>query len=141
MQLIIGGAFSGKRNIVQGMTQASSWISAYNGEALSTWQDNWRPHTTLVLEGWETWLKDELSEQQTEDLRARYQSFFLQLKAAEQKRSEEIILIMLEVGRGLVPLNKKERQLRDYLGWAAQDAAALADEVHYVWNGLARKLK
>ena len=48
---------------------------------------------------------------------------------------------MLEMGKGIVPLQKKDRRLRDIIGWIAQDAAQLSDQVVYVWNGLSRSLK
>ncbi len=142
MQLVIGGAFSGKSKIVRERNPKCNWLSAYNRDALSEWEARWEKDSTLVLEGWENWVADELEQKEnSHEIRRSMQSFFQLLKEEERKRANEIVLIMVEVGRGIVPLHKDERMLRDLAGWIAQDAAEVADEVHYVWNGLAKKLK
>jgi adenosylcobinamide kinase/adenosylcobinamide-phosphate guanylyltransferase len=142
MQLVIGGAFSGKRKIVRERNPNCNWLSAYNCDALSEWEARWEKDSTLVLEGWEKWVDDELEKKENvADIRQHFQSFFRLLKEEEQKRENEIVLIMLEIGRGIVPLQKDERTLRDLVGWITQDAAEVADEVYYVWNGFAKKMK
>ncbi|MCL7746578.1 bifunctional adenosylcobinamide kinase/adenosylcobinamide-phosphate guanylyltransferase [Halalkalibacter alkaliphilus] len=142
MQLIIGGAFSGKRKIVREMKTKCSWLSAYDGDSVSKWDVRWEKDSTLVMEGWENWLAEKLiSKKNSNDIRRNMQSFFQSLKEEEQKRDNDIVLIMLEIGRGIVPLQKDERMVRDLTGWVAQDAAEVADEVYYVWNGLSKKIK
>ncbi|WP_404441900.1 bifunctional adenosylcobinamide kinase/adenosylcobinamide-phosphate guanylyltransferase [Sutcliffiella horikoshii] len=143
MQLIIGGAFSGKRSTVRALhSEELSWVSAYDERSLNDWKLQWESDTSLVLEGWEKWImKALLSEQNDDTIRQFFYLFFSELKEEEQKRGEEIILIMLELGRGIVPIDKQERRLRDIAGWVSQDAAKLADEVYYVWHGLNEQLK
>jgi adenosylcobinamide kinase/adenosylcobinamide-phosphate guanylyltransferase len=142
MQLVIGGAFSGKRKIVRERNPKCNWLSAYNCDRVSEWEASWEKGSSLVLEGWERWVADELEKNEnSHEIRKSLQSFFQLLKEEERKRENEIVLIMLEIGRGIVPLQKDERTLRDLAGWIAQDAAQVADEVHYVWNGLAKKMK
>ncbi|MGQ7247748.1 bifunctional adenosylcobinamide kinase/adenosylcobinamide-phosphate guanylyltransferase [Halomonas sp. V046] len=53
----------------------------------------------------------------------------------------EIVLIIPEVGRGIVPMDARERQLRDLAGWLAQDASAACTAVWYVRHGLVMALK
>ncbi|MDQ0256358.1 adenosylcobinamide kinase/adenosylcobinamide-phosphate guanylyltransferase [Evansella vedderi] len=142
MQLIVGGAYAGKRKIVKSNYKKCSWLSAYKGHSLKDWKSQWEVNTTLVLEGWEKWIEEELKEE-TDDLviRNRLQKMVHQLKEEEQKRNETIVLIMLELGRGIVPLKQKERNMRDLAGWLLQDAVQVSNDVQYVWHGMSRKIK
>ncbi|MFJ5714679.1 bifunctional adenosylcobinamide kinase/adenosylcobinamide-phosphate guanylyltransferase [Neobacillus sp. NPDC093127] len=142
MQLVIGGAFSGKRKIVKDTIGTCSWVSAYQEDRIEDWETRWLHGTTLVIEGWEKWIADELTtSENNDDIRSVYNALFQTLFEEEQRRKNKIVLIMLEMGKGIVPLQKKDRRLRDIAGWIAQDAAQLSDQVDYVWNGLARRLK
>lgn len=142
MQVFIGGAFSGKRKIVRAFHPGElSWVTSYYNHDFTDWKSYWEKDTPIVLEGWEKWITEALSEQNDDFIRQFFYSFLLELKEEEQKRSKEIILIMLEMGRGIVPVNKQERRLRDLAGWISQDAVKLADEVYYVWHGLNEQLK
>lgn len=140
MQLVVGGAYSGKRKIVKQRHDQCSWISSYNGHQIDEWQKRWKEGSTLVIEGFENWLVD-ASLCKSHETRNQFQTLFQLLLEEEKKRGDHVVLIMLEVGRGIVPMKKEERQLRDLLGWVAQDAASIADEVEYVWNGLSKKMK
>ena len=51
MQLVIGGAFSGKRKVVKETNGACSWVSAYQGDRIEDWESHWLHGTTLVIEG------------------------------------------------------------------------------------------
>ncbi|UAL45517.1 bifunctional adenosylcobinamide kinase/adenosylcobinamide-phosphate guanylyltransferase [Sutcliffiella horikoshii] len=143
MQLIIGGAFSGKRSTVRTLhSEELSWVSAYDEHSMTDWKSQWESDTSLVLEGWEQWIMNALPLEQDDDsIRQFFYSFLLELKEEERKRGKGIVLIMLEMGRGIVPVEKQERRLRDLAGWFSQDAAKLADEVYYVWHGMKEQLK
>ncbi|WP_404428163.1 bifunctional adenosylcobinamide kinase/adenosylcobinamide-phosphate guanylyltransferase [Sutcliffiella horikoshii] len=143
MQLIIGGAFSGKRSTVRTLhSEELSWVSAYDEHSLTDWKSQWESDTSLVLEGWEQWIMNALPLEQNDDsIRQFFYSFLLDLKEEERKRGKGIVLIMLEMGRGIVPVEKQERRLRDLAGWFSQDASVLADEVYYVWHGMKEQLK
>ncbi|MFC4322244.1 bifunctional adenosylcobinamide kinase/adenosylcobinamide-phosphate guanylyltransferase [Litchfieldia salsa] len=142
MQLVIGGAFSGKRKWVRETYGNCSWISAYNGDRIEDWETKWEKNTTLVLEGWEQWISSELEKGDTiNEIRNEINVFFLRLLEEERNRNSQITLIMLEIGKGIVPLQKDERSLRDLSGWIAQDAASLSTEVYYMWNGLSKRMK
>lgn len=142
MQLILGGAFTGKRKVVKEKQQAYSWISSYNGQNVWDWETKWTNNTTLVLEGWENWILQELKYYKSNDeIRRKFRDLLHRLLDEENKRNNPIVLIMLDMGKGIVPLEKSERRLRDIAGWIAQDAATLSEHVEYVWNGLSRRLK
>jgi adenosylcobinamide kinase/adenosylcobinamide-phosphate guanylyltransferase len=143
MHLIIGGAFAGKRKIVRKQFQGIlCWYSAYDGKDISGWNSCWDKGATLVLEGWEKWIEAcILQEQEDEFIRKKFDEILLNVEKAEKERGTETVLVMLEMGRGIVPMEHKDRRLRDIAGWVLQDAASRAGEVYYVWHGLAQRLK
>ncbi|MEC9483898.1 MAG: bifunctional adenosylcobinamide kinase/adenosylcobinamide-phosphate guanylyltransferase [Halomonas sp.] len=141
MHCVIGGAYAGKRSAVRARYDALVWHSAYNGAVLEDWRDNVVPGTTLVLEGWEQWLATALAGSGDDDrLRQRFTETLDALVLAERERGLRVVLILLEVGRGIVPIDARDRRLRDLAGWLAQDATARAGRVWYVWNGLVKQL-
>jgi adenosylcobinamide kinase / adenosylcobinamide-phosphate guanylyltransferase len=142
MQLFIGGAFAGKRKVVKANNGICSWVSAYEGDTLLDWETKWEKGTTLVFEGWEKWIANELTNGKSmNDIRRNFTEFLWDLHLEEEKRNMRIVLIILEVGRGIVPVQKDDRMLRDLMGWIAQDAVKISDQVVYVWNGLCKGLK
>ena len=46
-----------------------------------------------------------------------------------------------EVGQGVIPLGKENRQYVDESGWIHQDIASIADRVTFVVAGLEQQLK
>lgn len=144
MQLIIGGAYSGKRKIVKDQFDdfGFSWLSSYDEASIGSWKDEWQKDTHLVLEGWENWLRGDVRLSiPLKDLREKYNQMFRIFLDEETLRNTQVILIMLEMGKGIVPIEAEERQLRDLAGWIQQDAALLAENVSYVWHGLSRQMK
>ncbi|MDQ0228997.1 bifunctional adenosylcobinamide kinase/adenosylcobinamide-phosphate guanylyltransferase [Metabacillus malikii] len=142
MHLIIGGAFSGKRQRVRETYKKVHFVSAYDGSQLTDWRENLHEGTIIVLEGFEKWLETELLENNNnQQIREKFRSFYDEMVRTEQARNGTIVLIMLEIGKGIVPLEESERRLRDVMGWITQDAARLADKVELVWNGLTKRMK
>ncbi len=142
MQLVIGGAFSGKRKIVKESNGQCSLVSAYEGDMAGDWQTKWLSDTTLVMEGWEKWIVSELKNSKSNDeIRSKFKALFKALLEQEEKRNNKLVLIMLVVGKGIVPIHEDDRRLRDLAGWIAQDAAHLSNRVDVVWNGLSKRVK
>lgn len=134
MHLIIGGAYSGKRAYVKSKWPHAAWITAYSGDSFLDWKE--ADDGRLVLEGFEQWMeKEDLTD--INAIRLRYRGFLNELMV----RKQETIIIMLEVGKGIVPVSENERRLRDVIGWIQQDAAAICTDVHSVWHGLVKKVK
>jgi adenosylcobinamide kinase/adenosylcobinamide-phosphate guanylyltransferase len=145
MLLVVGGAYAGKRKVLRskiGADGITAWLSAYAGDNWENWREAWIGDGPLVMEGWERWIRDQLeSSKSLDDIRNAFLILLRSLHEEEKKRQSSVGLIMLEMGRGIVPMSKQDRQLRDLAGWILQDAAAQADEVMYVWHGLARMIK
>ena len=142
MQLFIGGACAGKRRVVTEKFVSPHWHSAYQGDTLAKWPVAAAASRCLVLEGWEHWIAARLASEADDDkLRQDLSRELDTLHAWETGRGGEVVLIMLEMGRGIVPLSAEKRRLRDLNGWLAQDAAARCERVWYVRHGLYRSLK
>ncbi|XKE46628.1 bifunctional adenosylcobinamide kinase/adenosylcobinamide-phosphate guanylyltransferase [Halomonas organivorans] len=140
MQLFIGGACAGKRDLVASRYPDAGWLRLER-EGLEAWRGRLAPGVPLVLTGWADWLADVLGQEPDDDrLRRRLVAELDALTRAERDRGAEAVLILPEMGRGIVPLEARDRRLRDLAGWLAQDAAARADAVWYVRHGLARRL-
>ncbi|MDT8895954.1 bifunctional adenosylcobinamide kinase/adenosylcobinamide-phosphate guanylyltransferase [Halomonas sp. I1] len=140
MQLFIGGACAGKRDLVAARFPDAAW-SRVDEAGLEGWGHALRPGTVRVLTGWAGWLKKALADEPDDDrLRARLVAALDTLRNAEREARGEVVLILPEMGRGIVPMDAADRRLRDLAGWLAQDAAARAESVWYVRHGLARRL-
>ena len=84
----------------------------------------------VVVAGLEKWLaKTDLSE---EDAIARV------IKSVENR---DAILILTDIGRGIVPVDVEQRKLRDICGRLYQRLLAEADEVTRIWYGIAQNIK
>ncbi|GGK32479.1 hypothetical protein GCM10010965_26740 [Caldalkalibacillus thermarum] len=149
MYCIVGGAFSGKRAFVRSCTQGQklSWVSAYQGHDWRDWPNRWSEKTVLVMEGFEVWIKQALDQQQNpKHILDSFHALFSQLQEEEARRrlddnQSAVYLIMLEMGRGIVPLSPEERSWRDLSGWVAQSGSAASEHVYILWHGLAQQLK
>lgn len=151
MWLVVGGAYAGKRRVVQERIKNPYWVSAYQGDDWKEWQNSWHEkkimNPSIVFEGWEQWIWQELDRHsaggstKVDSIRARMKQFFDHALHIEETEQKQVTLIMLEMGKGIVPLQKEERVWRDLAGWVLQDAAEKATEVMYVWNGLGQKIK
>lgn len=141
MQLFIGGACAGKRDLVAARFPGAAWYRV-DEAGLEGREHDLRPGAALVLTGWVGWLERALAEEPDDDrLRARLDAALEALVGAAAACDGEVVLILPEIGRGIVPMEAADRRLRDLAGWLAQDAAARAEAVWYVRHGLARCLR
>lgn len=53
----------------------------------------------------------------------------------------DMICVTLEIGKGVVPIDKTERDFRDWMGRLQVEVAKLADEVIRVTCGIGQKIK
>ena len=140
MQLFIGGACAGKRDAVNARFPDAVWTRLAPGQRLHLATREIQLNTPLVLYGVFEWLEASLSSD-SDRLRAEWQEGLQHLDEKAQAQSATLVLIMNELGRGVVPIAPNERRLRDVNGWLSQDAAALATQVFCVRHGLVHALK
>ncbi|MCG6659887.1 adenosylcobinamide kinase [Halomonas campisalis] len=142
MQLFIGGACAGKRDAVAARFPAANWCRLVPSRPLGDWRRQGAPGTVRVITGWLGWLQAALAHEPDDDaLRNQLAAELDALCAAECRDGHEVVLILPEVGRGIVPMAASDRRLRDLAGWLAQDAAARAERVWYVRHGLLQVLR
>ena len=151
MHVFIGGTASGKRQRVAERYPEALWRDADEmmrrvpGAGAGPAIDD---GDTLVISGWLAWLEAELEnelENQRENesasadddrLGRRWREALTGWASSPGRR----VLVLDEVGRGIVPVDPAQRRLRDLMGWLSQDAVRLASQVHYVRHGLTMRL-
>ena len=152
MHVFIGGTASGKRQRVAERYPEARWRDA--GEMMRRVTGAGAGPTiddgdTVVISGWLAWLEAELgagreNERENESTSAdddrlgqRWRQAFTGWASSPGRR----VLVLDEVGRGIVPVDPAQRRLRDLMGWLSQDAVRLASQVHYVRHGLTMRLE
>ncbi|MBR2514937.1 MAG: bifunctional adenosylcobinamide kinase/adenosylcobinamide-phosphate guanylyltransferase [Halomonas sp.] len=149
MQLFVGGACAGKRDVVAArFPYAIGWRLAAT-HPFSDCQQALVANTPLVITGVLEWLHAvlESAENRTEEganndtLRQQWQGDMTALCQRAEELNAPLIIIATEVGRGIVPMQPEQRRLRDLNGWFVQDATAQAEQVWYVRHGLVMAIK
>lgn len=141
MQCFIGGACSGRRALVAERFPAARWHRLAAGEGVATRHDGLAPGVPLVVTGWGDWLAAALAESDDDGVRASWRAMLDALAEAQRAAGGEVVLVLDEMGRGIVPMAPEARRLRDLNGWLAQEAAARCEAVWYVRHGLARRIR
>ncbi|GAA3907855.1 hypothetical protein GCM10022228_17790 [Halomonas cibimaris] len=143
VQLFLGGARAGKRDAVAARWPGARWQPLTLGETLADWAARVPPvvqDKPAVLHGVLPWLEDALAQSDDDDaLRRQWQAALAALDA--RFHAAPLIIIGHEIGRGIVPVARLERRLRDMNGWFNQDVAASAERVWLVRHGLVMALK
>ncbi|WP_447556025.1 bifunctional adenosylcobinamide kinase/adenosylcobinamide-phosphate guanylyltransferase [Vreelandella sp. EE22] len=141
MQLFIGGARAGKRDVVKQRFQHAAWWTLAPGQRLSDCHSILVPDKPLVINGFLNWVaRNGAREADNDRLRAQWDADIDALCQAALACNSTLVFIMNEVGRGLVPMAREDRRLRDLNGWLSQDAAKRAERVWYVRHGLTQAL-
>lgn len=141
MQLFIGGARAGKRHAVRERFHQAAWWTLAPGQRLSDCHSILIPGQALVINGFLNWMaRHGAREADNDRLRAQWREDIDFLCKAAAACNATLVLILSEVGRGLVPLASDDRRLRDLNGWFSQDAVKYAEHVCYVRHGLVQVL-
>ncbi|MFD1851597.1 bifunctional adenosylcobinamide kinase/adenosylcobinamide-phosphate guanylyltransferase [Oceanobacillus bengalensis] len=141
MHFITGGAFNGKRAWVNKNYQEAEWISAYKGELLLE-NPAILQSSKIVLEGVELWTK-ELSAKMTINQAREYLKKVIEdwLEWESLSSDRKIIVIGTDIMKGIVPVEKENRNWRDLTGWFYQDLSLRCERVDLIWYGINRTLK
>lgn len=125
MRIVIGGASNGKRAYVRALLKNEATDSQWFEGSLPS-----RGSSPVVIAGIENWLLEtNLIE---EDAIATI---------IERCINREATLILTDIGRGIVPINKKQRWLRDCCGRLYQQLFSEATEITRIWYGIPQRLK
>ncbi|MCM3709319.1 bifunctional adenosylcobinamide kinase/adenosylcobinamide-phosphate guanylyltransferase [Sporosarcina luteola] len=126
MHVIIGGSHNGKRDYVKRLLTdvPHLWVDCSAGELEIP------SGSKVVVDRIEHWLaQTPLPEADAVEL------------ILNEIEGKDVIFILTDIGRGIVPMDAKQRRLRDACGRLYQRLIAEADEVTRIWYGLAQTLK
>ncbi|WP_162805843.1 bifunctional adenosylcobinamide kinase/adenosylcobinamide-phosphate guanylyltransferase [Sporosarcina sp. PTS2304] len=122
MHVIIGGAYNGKTEYVRRLVGDQK-------VEFCTMETAAMADGRLVIVGLLDWLRQtEMDEAQS-------------LQAVRDVIEPDTIFILTEVGRGIVPFEAEQRELRDQCGRLYQYLFAQAIEVTRVWYGIPQQIK
>lgn len=127
MHIVIGGAFNGKKTYVKQRIK-STW---FDGELPIAPQTG-----NVVITNLEKIVAKNLQREEQQ----------VALEIAEQlmeldKQCAQLILIVTDISRGIVPVDPLERQLRDTCGRLYQVLFKEAATITRVWYGIAETIK
>ncbi|MDO4324757.1 MAG: bifunctional adenosylcobinamide kinase/adenosylcobinamide-phosphate guanylyltransferase [bacterium] len=143
MELIIGGCFQGKsafaRTRYQELTKTvcsqEKWFSMAADGREDAWEAAW---TAPAVEHVQQYIRRiSLDEGTMEEKKQRISQWMETMR----EKNPQAILVMDEVGCGVVPMEKVERDYRDLAGYAGQCAAKEAERVYRVFCGIGRRIK
>jgi len=132
MHFVTGGAFNGKRAWVKKYTNEDvHWVSSYQGEEFPT---PFPFNGKVVLEGMEQWTK--------KCTREYWQDHLKHWEAWEKESPKrQVIIIGTDIMKGIVPMEKEDRNWRDLTGWVYQDIVYLSSRVDVIWYGINQTIK
>lgn len=143
MHVVIGGAFNGKRR----------WVAEqYKQEENIVWiADCTIPLTkllpqaqkqVLILTDIENKTKEWVTNYSVNEARTTGRSWLAELSQWEKESEQrQVVVIATDFSKGIVPIEKIERDWRDLTGWFYQDLVKEANRVDEIWYGLGQQLK
>jgi len=130
MHVFIGGAYNGKTAYVTQML-AEQQVAVMDGVLADVVPDC----DALLIKNLEQWLLS----QNLEDDEKLIQQVLKRLQTFEETCS--LYIIVTDMGRGVVPMEKQARLLRDTCGRLYQALFAEAQHVERIWYGIAERIK
>ncbi|KKE80082.1 bifunctional adenosylcobinamide kinase/adenosylcobinamide-phosphate guanylyltransferase [Oceanobacillus caeni] len=141
MHFVTGGAFNGKKAWVKDNYACAKWISFYDGDKLPKTLEN-SSSQRIVFEGVERWTKESLEKMTIDEARAHLRNCLDQwLEWENAKANRSMIIIGADIMKGIVPMQKEERDWRDLTGWFYQDLARRSKRVDVIWYGINQTIK
>lgn len=130
MHVFIGGAYNGKTDYVMRMLDGQN-VVVIDGSL----PNNVPSCDALVIKNLEKWLVT----QNLEEDEVIVDAIVTQLKSLEENCA--LYIIVTDMGRGVVPMEKQARLLRDTCGRLYQALFAEADRVVRIWYGIGEHIK
>ncbi|GEL04785.1 bifunctional adenosylcobinamide kinase/adenosylcobinamide-phosphate guanylyltransferase [Rummeliibacillus stabekisii] len=132
MHVFIGGAYNGKHEYVR------NWLIEQHENDVA-WYEGVLPkeptNKTIVISHLEKILQSD--EEKDELILAKKIAKQLQL----WEKEHQVIVIATEMGRGIVPLSRHDRTLRDACGRLYQELFKSSEHVTRIWYGLSETIK
>ena len=128
MHIVFGGAYNGKRQYVLAQLANESY-EEYSGEIPS------EACKTVIISNFEQLV---MKYRQMDELEVA-QTIVGQIKALSKQVT--VICICNDIGRGIVPMDRDERFIRDACGRVYQALFKEAESIVRIWYGLAERIK
>lgn len=142
MHFVTGGAFNGKKAWVKEKYPHAVWLSAYEGDSLSSVDIKNFENDVVVFEGLEAWVREILTEKSLEESRVYFRDVLEALLSWERSRHEHrIVIIGTDITKGIVPIDREVRTWRDLTGWVYQDLAKKCEQMDVIWYGMNQTMK
>lgn len=144
MHFITGGAYNGKAKWVKEYYQiddrdSSEWFNFYENAVMPK---SLNDAEIVVFEGVEQMILAWLKEGQSKEIRGNGRELIDSWLVWEQGKAErQLVIIGVDMTKGIVPMDAVERQWRDMTGWFYQDLVERADRVEQIWYGINKRLK
>ncbi|EIT87055.1 hypothetical protein A374_02339 [Fictibacillus macauensis ZFHKF-1] len=142
MYFITGGAFHGKGRFVQQHFQvdkpSNQWFSYFHENQLTL--DGYSD-SVLVIEGLEQLVANVVKQDATSAREVLSMLLEKWLDFEREAPGRSVVLIGTDVGKGIVPMERELRDIRDMTGWFYQEIVQRAAAVQLIWYGLAQTLK
>lgn len=135
MQVIIGGAYNGKRKFVKEKLLNNSSMNIHFFEGEIPRNNMFSKEDIVVIGNFEKIILQNVH--LDEELIA--EEVFNLIKQLNQQA--QLICICTDIGRGVVPLLKEERKLRDTCGRLYQKLFSESESIIRVWYGIPQVLK
>ncbi|WP_431029787.1 bifunctional adenosylcobinamide kinase/adenosylcobinamide-phosphate guanylyltransferase [Lysinibacillus sp. LZ02] len=130
MHIVIGGAYNGKRKYVYDRVEKP--YTEFEGIIPDTY---FTKDETVIISGFEQLV---MAYRTYDELQV---AEIIVTKLKKLVSETNVICICNDLGRGVVPIDKEERFLRDACGRVYQKLFQEAQSVTRIWYGLAERLK
>lgn len=134
MRSVIGGAYNGKRNFVE------QWLRQIEAQQIHIFEGEIPPSDFtkdeyVVIGNFEKIVMNypELQEDEIAEM--------VMTKLNQLDEQTNLICICTDIGRGIVPLKKEDRKLRDTCGRLYQQLFQKSEKVIRIWYGIPQLLK
>ncbi|MDN4493262.1 bifunctional adenosylcobinamide kinase/adenosylcobinamide-phosphate guanylyltransferase [Ureibacillus aquaedulcis] len=135
MQIVIGGAYNGKRKFVKDRLANQLSGNYYFFEGIIPNETKFYKEDVIIIGDFEKIILQKIHL----DEEAIAEEIFNNLYRLNQQ--VQVICICTDIGRGIVPLLKEERKLRDACGRLYQKLFSESESVVRVWYGIPQVLK
>lgn len=135
MRVVIGGAYNGKRQFVKEKFSKYPTKNIYFLEGKLPIEALFSKDDVIVIGNFEQIILQQIHLE--EEVIA--ENIYNELISLDHQA--EVICICTDIGRGIVPLQKEDRKLRDTCGRLYQKLFAKSDNVIRVWYGIPQIIK
>jgi adenosylcobinamide kinase/adenosylcobinamide-phosphate guanylyltransferase len=135
MILIVGGAYQGKMEFAQGKYPEIAWADGENCD----WEDIYRSAGVVHFHAYiQRFLQ---MDKEANEMSFEISSDVMAIAERLIRENPDVVIVTDEIGYGIVPVDKAEREYREVTGRICTRLASEADEVYRVICGIGTRIK